>query len=178
MKRLPLLARLGLSLLSVLVSLALAVQLTGHDYLWRAIAATYLQGHATAHIDDAPNFPSREIATATEQVWPRAPRYNQQPLPAELQAYLKQYGTAAFLIAQRGQLLHEEYWAPYDASSRTNSFSVAKTITTLQVGLAVQQGAISRFDAPLTEQLHEYANDPRGRLATVAQLSSMTSGHD
>ena len=178
MKRLSLPIRLGLGVLMALGALALTVQLTGHGYLWRAVAATYLQGHATAHIDDAPNFPSREIAAATEQPWPHAPRYNQVPLSDGLRTYLTRYGTAAFLIAQRGQLLHEEYFAPYDANSRTNSFSVAKTITTMQVWLAVQQGAISNFDAPLTEQLREYAQDPRGRLATVAQLSSMTAGHD
>jgi CubicO group peptidase (beta-lactamase class C family) len=55
---------------------------------------------------------------------------------------------------------------------------MAKTITTLQAGMAVQQGFISSFDAPLTEQLPEYASDSWGRQATVAQLSAMKSGHD
>ncbi len=164
--------------LLALIALALTVQVTGHGYLWRAIAATYLQGHATAHIDDASNFPSREIEAGTEQPWPHAARYNHQPLSSELLAYLQRYGTAAFLVAHQGQLLHEQYFAPYDANSRTNSFSVAKTITTLQMGLAVQQGVISSFDALLTERLPEYAQDPRGRQATVSQLSSMKAGHD
>jgi CubicO group peptidase (beta-lactamase class C family) len=178
MKRPSLLIRFGLGLLGILAAAALAVQLTGHGYLWRAIAATYLQGHATAHIDDADNFPSREIANGEEQIWPQAPRYNQTPLTPDLLTYLKQYRSAAFLVVHRGQLLHESYFSPYDANSRTNSFSVAKTITTMQVGIAVQQGVISSFDAPFTERLPEYAADPRGRLATVAQLSSMTAGHD
>ena len=95
-----------------------------------------------------------------------------------LLAYLKQHGTAAFVVAHQGALVHEQYFAPYDQSSRTNSFSMAKTITTLQVGMAVQQGLISSFDAPLTEQLPEYASDSWGRQATVAQLSAMKSGHD
>lgn len=178
MKPSSLLVRLCLTLLAVLGTLALTLQLTGHGYLWRGIAATYLQGHATAHIDDASNFPSREIPTGTEQPWQQAPRYNQVPLSADLTTYLKRYGTAAFVVVHRGQLLHEQYFAPYAADSRTNSFSVAKTITTLQVGLAVQQGYISSFDAPLTEQLPEYAQDPRGRRASVSQLSSMKAGHD
>lgn len=178
MKRLNPLTRLALGLLVLVGALALTLQVTGHGYLWRAITATYLQGHATAHIDDASNFPSREIAAGVEQPWPQSPQYNQTPLSAELLTYLKRYGTAAFVVAHRGQLLHESYFAPYDARSRTNSFSVAKTITTMQVGLAVQQGLISSFDAPLTERVPEYAQDPRGRQATVAQLSSMKAGHD
>jgi hypothetical protein len=55
---------------------------------------------------------------------------------------------------------------------------MAKTITTLQVQMAVQQGYISSFDAPLTERISEYAKDRRGSKATISQLSSMKSGHD
>jgi CubicO group peptidase (beta-lactamase class C family) len=178
MKHLSRWNRIGLRVLALLGLLALTIQLSGHGYLWRAVASTYLQGHATAHIDDASNFPSREIAAGTPQPWPEAPRYNQVPLPDALRSYLKQHGTAAFVVVHRGQLLHESYFPPYDVNSRTNSFSIAKTITTLQVGLAVDQGYISSFDAPLTEQLPEYANDTWGRRATVAQLSSMKAGHD
>jgi CubicO group peptidase (beta-lactamase class C family) len=157
---------------------AVAIQVTGHGYFWRALGATYLQGHATAHIDDASNFAQRTIKAGETQAWPEDPRRNQKNLDPSLLAYLKQHGTAAFVVAHKGALLHETYFAPYDASSRTNSFSVAKTITTMQVGLAVQQGMISSFDAPLTEQLPEYAADARGRKATVAQLSAMKAGHD
>jgi CubicO group peptidase (beta-lactamase class C family) len=157
---------------------ALAIQLGGHGYFWRALAATYLQGHATAHIDDASNFAQRVIQAGVDQPWPEDPKKNQKSLDPALLAQLQQHGTAAFLVAHQGAILHEQYFAPYNASSRTNSFSMAKTITTLQVGLAVQQGLISSFDAPITEQIPEYAQDPRGHKATVAQLSAMKSGHD
>ena len=157
---------------------ALAIQLGGHGYFWRALAATYLQGHATAHIDDASNFAQRVIQAGVDQPWPEDPKKNQKSLDPALLAQLQQHGTAAFLVAHQGAILHEQYFAPYNVSSRTNSFSMAKTITTLQVGLAVQQGLISSFDAPITEQIPEYAQDPRGHKATVAQLSAMKSGHD
>ena len=142
------------------------------------MAATYLQGHATAHIDDANNFEQRLIAAGAAQDWPKAPRYNQQPLAPETQAYLKQYGTAGFLVVHNGALLHEQYFAPYDQSSRTNAFSVAKTITTMQVGMAIQQGIIASFDSAITTRLPEYAANAWAAKATLAQLSSMTSGHD
>ena len=162
----------------LLLAAALALQFSGHGYFWRALASTYLQGHATAHIDDAHDFAQRTIQAGDLQPWPENPRKNQKPLDAAMLAYLQQHGTAAFVVAHQGAILHEQYFAPYNADSRTNSFSMAKTITTLQVGLAVQQGVISSFDAPLTEQILEYAQDPRGQKATVAQLSAMKSGHD
>ena len=157
---------------------ALLLQATGHGYIWRALRSTYLQGHRTANIDDAHNFDQRVIAKGQVQAWPQAANYNQQTLSPAILAHHQQYGTAAFLVAQHGQLVYEQYFAPYTAQSRTNSFSMAKTITTMQVGLAVQQGFISSFDAPLTEQIKEYSGDERGRKATVAQLSSMKSGHE
>ena len=175
MKRLQ---KWGGALVILLLAGALAIQLGGHGYFWRALAATYLQGHATAHIDDATNFAQRAIQAGVHQPWPEDPKKNQKPLDPALLAQLQQYGTAAFVVAHQGAILHEQYFAPYNAESRTNSFSMAKTITTLQVGLAVQQGLISSFDAPITAQLPEYAKDPRGQKATVAQLSAMKSGHD
>ena len=171
--------RLGMAwFAAILVVLALAIQVSGHGYFWRALAATYLQGHTTAHIDDAGNFAQRTIAAGPSQPWAVNEHLNQKPLDPAFLTYLKQYGAAAFVVAHQGALLHEQYFSPYDKSSRTNSFSMAKTITTLQVGMAVQQGFISSFDAPITEQLPEYAGDERGRKATVAQLSAMKSGHD
>ena len=170
--------KLGYGLLLVLVMLAAAVQLGGHGYFWKALASTYFQGHSTAHIDDANNFAQRNIATGTLQSWSKDARYNQKVLDPAMAAYLQQHGTAAFLVAQKGALVHEQYFGAYSAQSRTNSFSMAKTITTLQVQMAVQQGVISSFDAPLIERLPEYEHDARGQKATISQLSSMKSGHD
>ncbi len=158
--------------------LVLTVQLSGSGYIWRALTSTYLQGHRTANIDDAHNFDQRVIAKGLAAAWPKAANYNQQTVSEAVMNHLQKHGTAAFLVAQHGQLVHEQYFAPYTAQSRTNSFSVAKSITTMQVGMAVQQGFISSFDAPVTEQLKEYANDARGSKATVAQLASMKSGHE
>ena len=161
----------------LLVLMVLAIQLSGSGYIWRALSSTYLQGHRTANIDDAHNFDQRVIAKGTSSPWPKAANYNQQTLSEAVLKHHLQFGTAAFLVAQHGQLVHEQYFAPYTAQSLTNSFSMAKTITTMQVGLAIQEGLISSFDAPITEQLKEYVNDTRGSKATVAQLSSMKSGH-
>jgi CubicO group peptidase (beta-lactamase class C family) len=170
--------KLAYGVLLVLALLAAAIQLGGYGYFWKALASTYFQGHSTAHIDDAHNFAQRNIATGTPQAWPKDARYNQKALDPAMASYLQQHGTAGFLVAQKGALVHEQYFGAYSAQSRTNSFSMAKTITTMQVQMAVQQGAISSFDAPFTERLPEYAQDPRGQKATISQLSSMKSGHD
>jgi len=167
-----------LTLVVLLTSVTIWIQLGGHGYLWKALASTYLQGYRTANIDDASNFAQRAIRKGVEQPWPKDRRYNQKPLDPELLADLKRQDSAAFVVLQYGALVHETYFGNYQASSRTNSFSMAKTITTLQVASAVKEGFISSFDAHLIERIPEYASDSRGKRATLAQLSSMKSGHD
>ncbi len=171
-------SRFTWGLFGVIVLAALAIQLTGHGYFWKALSATYLQGHSTAHIDDAGNFAQRKIATAQPLAWDKDAAFNKTPLSNATLSYLQQYKSAAFLVAKNGKMLHETYFAPYNESSRTNSFSVAKTVTTMQVGLAVQQGLIANFDAPITQFLPEFKTNAWGSKATISQVSAMKSGHN
>lgn len=172
------LTRFGLGVIVLLALLAAAIQLTGHGYFWKALSATYLKGHSTAHIDDADNFAQRKIATTQPLPWEKDTAFNKEPLKSVTLSYLQQYKSAAFLVAKNGKLLHETYFAPYNESSRTNSFSVAKTVTTMQVGMAVQQGLIPNFDSPITQFLPEFKGNTWGSKATISQVSAMKSGHD
>lgn len=167
-----------LALLLLVVLLAAYIQFGGHRYFWTALKHTYLQGHNTAHIDDAANFPQAVVASGIPKPWPVDPRAAQTTLSADLLPFLETEQSAAFLVAQHGQLLFERYFEPYSASSRTNSFSIAKTVVTMLTGAAVADGFIPSFDTPLASYLPEYASDPRGAQATLAQLSAMTAGHD
>ncbi len=167
-----------LALLLLVVLVAAYVQFGGHRYFWTALKYTYLQGHNTAHIDDAANFPQAVVAAGVPQPWVLDPRAAQTAIEPDLRQFLTTERSAAFLVIQQGQLLHESYFAPYTASSRTNAFSMAKTVVTLLTGAAVADGIVPSLDTPLAKYLPEYAGDPRGAKATLAQLSAMTSGHE
>ena len=170
--------RTFIALLLLLVLLAAYIQFGGHRYFWTALKYTYLQGHNTAHIDDAANFPQAVVASGIPKPWPVHPRAPQTTLSADLLQFLAAERSSAFLVARQGQLLFERYFEPYTVSSRTNSFSMAKTVVTMLTGAAVADGFIPSFDTPLAAYLPEYAGDPRGSVATLAQLSAMTAGHD
>jgi CubicO group peptidase (beta-lactamase class C family) len=167
-----------LAFLLLIVVLAAYVHFGGHRYFWTALKYTYLQGHNTAHIDDAANFPQAAVPSGIPKPWPLDPRAAQTAISSDLLQFLTTERSAAFLVAQYGQLLHESYFEPYTASSRTNSFSMSKTVVTMLTGAAVADGFVPSFDTPLADYLPEYAGDPRGSVATLAQLSAMTSGHE
>jgi CubicO group peptidase (beta-lactamase class C family) len=172
------LTRFAIGFIGLLVLSAAAIQLSGHGYFWKALAATYFQGHSTAHIDDADNFSLRKIETKQPLTWEKDTGYNRDAVSAATLSHLQRYGSASFMVVKNGKLLHETYFSPYNESSRTNSFSVAKTVTTMQVGMAVQQGLIPSFDTPITQFLAEFASNAWGSKATISQLSAMKAGHD
>lgn len=83
----------AVTLVAVLALGAAAIQASGHGYIWHALSATYLKGHATAHIDDAADFAQRTIPTGTPVPWPRDARHNRDPLDGR---------DAAGLVLRRG----------------------------------------------------------------------------
>lgn len=173
-----LLRRLLLSLVSLMLLAAVGIQAAGHGYFWNALQHTYLQGHNTAHIDDATSFQQAVVAGGTATPWVVDPGAQQKSLSSALVTHLQETRSAAFLVAHRGRLLSETYFPPYGPDSRTNAFSITKTVITMLLGAAVADGFVDSLDAPLARYVPEYAQDPRGNRATLAQLSAMTSGHD
>ena len=166
---------LGLGALPVIASLALL--LSGHGYIFTALARTYLAGHATANIDDHTVFDTRSIDAGDAQPWPLHPEYR-DTLPESFATSLVEGDAVAFLVVHKGELLAEQYFQGYAADSRTNSFSMAKTVLTLLVGRALEDGIIEDLEQPLTALLPEFSDDPLGQKATLGSLSTMTSGYN
>ena len=166
---------LGLGTLPVIASLALL--LSGHGYIFTALSRTYLAGHPTANIDDHAVFDTRTITAGDPQPWPLHPNYR-DALPEAFANALVAGDAIAFLVVHDGRLLAEQYFQGYGPDSRTNSFSMAKTVLTLLVGRAIEDGLIDGLDQPLTALLPEFDDDPLARRATLGSLSTMTSGYE
>ena len=83
-------------------------------------------------------------------------------------------GTVAFLIIKNDSIWSESYAEGYGKTSQTNSFSMAKSITSALLGKAIQDGYISSLDQPIGDFYEIYKNTS----TTVGDLSSMASGLD
>lgn len=133
-----------------------------------------------ADTGDIDRFPSRTIP-AGAQVW---------ELPAgapldlaevwevpDAEDFLDATGTVAFLIVQDGQLRYERYAAGASGEELRTSFSVAKSIVSTLIGLAIEDGAIASLDEPITDFLPELLEvDPRYARITIRHLVTMSSG--
>ncbi|MFK8053030.1 MAG: serine hydrolase domain-containing protein [Woeseiaceae bacterium] len=169
----------------LLIGFALAVlsgilllYLTGNAYILKAVQRTYLSGHTTANIDDHMLFDTRQIRSAAVQEWQPHPDAIGDALSPILLDYMTANKASAFVVIVDGKLYAERYFEPYTATSKTNSFSMAKTVLTLLLGAAIEDGIVSGLDTPVTQWLPEFSDEPNAAAATLGMLSSMTSGYD
>ena len=177
-KGLKILFRIVLGFVAILILIICGLYITGNGYIIPAVKSTYMKGYTTAHIDDYVDFKNQVIKAGKPQPWPRHAMYNRIQLPDTLRKELEDFHSIGFAFFKDGQIVYEEYWDGYSDQSLTNSFSMAKTVTTMLIGKAIEQGYIKSLDQPITDFLPEFLNDPFGKLCTIGNLSSMRSGFD
>ena len=86
---------------------------------------------------------------------------------------------SSLLVSQAGDRLGESYWAGASAGRPINVKSASKSILSLLVGIAIEEGHVRSVDQPIREFLgdrYRGLGDPRKRLVTVGHLLSMQAG--
>lgn len=173
-----LLLRIFGALAGFLLLMAILLYIFDYGYIFRGLQAIYFKGHTTAYISDYPEFENREIeAGENYQPWPEHREYNLADLTEKLSETNEELGTVAFLIIKKDSIWYENYAEGYEADSLSNSFSMAKSITTALLGKAIREGKIKSFEQPVSDFFPEF-NNPDFPPLTVGDLSSMSSGLD
>jgi CubicO group peptidase (beta-lactamase class C family) len=103
--------------------------------------------------------------------------FQSNPDIKDLDAFLANTGTQAFLVIQDDTLIYERYFLGNSRDSLLTSFSVAKSFDSALVGIAIQEGYIKSVDDPITDYIPELAErDPRFKDIHIRHLLMMTSG--
>lgn len=90
---------------------------------------------------------------------------------------LNNSGTTAFLIIKNDTLIYERYLNKYKRNSINTSFSVAKSITALLVGKAIDDQLISSIQDSIVTYLPQLKNiDTNYKYLTLQHLLEMKSG--
>jgi len=161
---------------TVIVAIIAIMYLLGYAYLFNGISKTYLRGKSSANIDDGKLFSSNLIATKTPKLWEEAPEYNKTTLPKKIVDDLVQSNTASFLVVKNGKLVHEQYWNGYNQLSKTNSFSMAKAVTVMLLGKALEEGKIKSIDDKFSDYFTEFKTKKFADKLTLKNLAQMESG--
>lgn len=159
----------------IIVSIVVLLYIFDVDYLLRAVRTIYFKGYTTAFLEDYKEFPNREIKKGVAQPWSITKDYNSVPATKTLENTHKELQTIAYLIIKNDSIWHESYFDGFNQNSKSNSFSMAKSIVSMALGKAIMQGKIKSLDQKVTDFFPElkgkYANE-----VTVGDLSSMASG--
>lgn len=161
-----------------LVAVAAIFYFLGYSYIFSGISKTYLRGKMSANIDDGKFFRSNIIHTSKPVLWDEHPDYKKKDLPKNIVDDLVHSNTASFLVIKDGKLLHEQYWNGYNKLSKTNSFSMAKAVTVMLLGKALEEGKIKNIDVNFSELYEGFKNKPFGRDLNLKNLAQMESGLD
>ncbi len=135
-----------------------------------------------ADLNDYKKFPERAVRsgpdsfifpTAAKGKVPRKLQLNDKSY--EFEQYLEDNKTVAFLIIQNDTLQYEKYWGKYNRSSIVPSFSMAKSVTSLLIGCAIDDKLISSVNEPVTNYIPELKENGFDKV-TLEHLLQMTSG--
>lgn len=169
---------IALLFITIIALVVVGLWATGNEFILSGVSKTYLKGHKTANIDDHNYFNTRNIIAGEKQDWKLDANYKKDNLTSNAKELLLSKQSVAYLVVHKGELVAENYFDGYNENSQTNSFSMAKTVVTLLVGKAIEEGYIESLDQKITDFLPEFANDERGSKATIGSLSTMSSGYN
>lgn len=166
-------------LAGLLIFISLAILLLyafKKEYLLRAAKVTYLNGHSTAFLDDYKYFDNLIIQKGNQpQPWNLAKDYNSIQPTERLEKLHKEVGTVAFVIIKNDSIWNENYYDNYSKDSKSNSFSMAKSIVSASLGKAIMDGKIKSLDQKVGDFFPEFSKGKSAEM-TVGDLASMASG--
>jgi len=126
-------------------------------------------------IEDYRIFNNRTIIANNYQQWKISKNYNKKQIPAKYIKNFEEIETIAYLIIQDDSIKFEKYWDGYNDSSITNSFSAAKSIISLLIGIAIDDGYIKSVNQKVGDFFPEFNVGDNTKL-TIKHLLTMSSG--
>ncbi|MEO1304792.1 MAG: serine hydrolase [Pseudomonadota bacterium] len=96
-------------------------------------------------------------------------------LPIDLDAYMQSQNHASLIVVQDGAIRLERYGLGFEQDGRWTSFSVAKSLTSTLVGIAVKEGDIESLSDPVSKYIEGLKGSSYDDV-TIEQLLTMSSG--
>ena len=162
--------------LAIFVFTNLFILLSGKTYLYNGILKTYLVGKTGPGIYDLDVFPTNTIEKSNERFSWRV--FAAQPsLSQENENFHQMMKTKAFLVIKDDNIVYEKYWENHSIETVSNSFSMAKTIVSLLLGIALEEGKIKSIDEKVSNYLPSFHRNSRNEIS-IRHLLTMSGGFD
>lgn len=136
-----------------------------------------------ADIKDYKRFPSRALKSNDTKFkfystgqgrYPKILKWGNKADSVSLDWVLEKNNTVAFLIIKNDTIQYERYFKGYDQESIIPSFSMAKSVTSILIGCAIDDGFIRSVDESITNYIPELKKNGFEKV-TIKHLLQMTS---
>ncbi len=164
-----------ITIVALVVIVIAGLYFSGNKHMITGMRQTYLIGKSKPDIFDMKYFDVSTIKADHPEPWAMHTRYNLMALSPSDFAFVDSMETTAFLVFKNDSLLFEKYWENTDVETTSNSFSMAKSFTSILIGKAIDEGYIQSVDQKVSDFLPEYAGGMDTDL-TIKNLLQMTSG--
>ena len=140
-----------------------------------------------ADINDHKKFPARQINKSTAPFHfkqaiapslfkiPSAINYKGDDI--DFNSFLKKTETLGFLIIKNDSIVYEYYAPQKDDQMIVPSFSVAKSVVSILLGIAIDEGYVKSVKEPITNYLTDLDREKFGKI-TIEDVLNMRSGID
>ena len=133
--------------------------------------------HLHPKINQYPIFENRIVKAGDPKSWEHSEYYNKTAIPEKYNNDFEKLETVAYVIIQNGKLLFEQYWDGYSYQSYSNAFSMAKSIISLAIGCAIDDGFILNTNQPVSDFFPQFKGY-NGKTLTIHHLLTMSAGMD
>lgn len=158
----------------VLIALSAWAVAIGPVEVWRVVT------HGTTTVWDHFDYPGRDLeASPQPQPWPEDPRAVPTVIleggsPTPVDQVLADTDSLSLVVIRDGAVRYEWHAPDHNASTPSMLFSVSKSIVSLLVGAAIDDGLIGPVDDSVTDYLPELARGGFDRV-TIEDLLQMRS---
>lgn len=161
---------------SIVVIAYLLSVITGNGHMWNGLRQCWLRGYKNAMVDDLQFNETRAIPpSSTPRPWPLHSRYGSVEIAESVLDSTREQGTVALAVIHRDSLLLSWTSDVIEGADtmRTNSFSAAKSLTAMAIGVAEKDGLLSVQDK-VSQYLPRFGSGPSADL-TIEQVLQMRS---
>lgn len=99
-----------------------------------------------------------------------------RPATDQAIAYAAERNSSSLVVWRRGRIEVERYFGNFDRAKPIVSKSLAKPVTAILIGRAIQQGHIKSLDQPVADFITEWKDDPRRSKMLIRHLLDMRTG--
>ena len=180
-KLIAILTPITVVLLLLLILFSVTVSMTSMTYLSRVIT------HWDSSVKDIDLFPKREIKKSFSPYQFSFPfeipeltsfeiEYKKvnKTLIKDLDGFIKDTKTTSLIVVRDDRIILEGYGKGYDRNSINTSFSMSKSVVSLLIGKAIEEGYIESIKQPISDYIEEFKGLEIGKN-TIEDLLLMRS---